>query len=324
MADAAAGAETILLADIGGTTARFALLRAGRIETVTHLPVADYAEPLQAVRGYLAMAGGPPPRAAAMAVAGPVEGGCARLTNGRWTVEAAALTAALDLRRVRLVNDFEAQAWALPRLGVNDLVQVGRGSPHPGAAMAVLGPGTGLGVAGFLPDEEAGGRAVVGEGGHATLAAADAREAALIARLREAFGHASAERALSGPGLVNLARAIAAEDRLPAPPEEAEAVVRGALDGRCPACAAALEAFCALLGGFAGDLALLLGARGGVYLAGGIVPRFIDALKASSFRARFEAKGRFCNYLAAIPTYVVVHPDPAFLGLAALSESRGT
>ena len=317
-----AAAGPTLLADIGGTNARLALLHDDHgVTDVARLAVADFAEPLSAFRTYLDRhSGATPPVAAIIAVAGPVEGNRARLTNGAWSLEAGELASDLGLSRVRLVNDYEALARALPYLGLDDLAPVGGGHPAADASMLVLGPGTGLGVGAFLPNPEGGGRAVVGEGGHATLAAGDHREAALIARLRAEFGHVSAERVLSGPGLVNLARAIAAEDGLGAPPQTPEAVTEAAVSGACPACVAALEAFWRMLGGFAGDLALVFGARGGVYLAGGIAPRFADVLRASDFRARFEDKGRFRQYLEAVPSYVVVHPDPAFLGLAALAE----
>lgn len=316
-----AAAAPTLLADIGGTNARLAMVNDGRVSDVTRVAVADFAEPLSAFRAYLDQrSGGPPPVDAIIAVAGPVEGDHARLTNGAWSLNAGELASALGLSRVRLVNDYEALAWALPHLGLDDLAPVGGGHPAADAPMVVLGPGTGLGVGAFLPDPEGGGRAVIGEGGHATLAAGDGREAALIAGLRAEFGHVSAERVLSGPGLVNLARALAAEEGLDTPPRTPEEITHAAVSGACPACAAALDIFWRMLGGFAGDLALVFGARGGVYLAGGIAPGFVEAIRASGFRPRFESKGRIRQYLEAVPSYVVVHPDPAFLGLAALAE----
>ncbi len=158
------------------------------------------------------------------------------------------------------------------------------------------------------------------EGGHATLAASSEREAALIAVLRRQFAHVSAERVLSGPGLVNLHRAIAIVDRLDVVPRTAADITRAALDGSCDTCRQALDAFCSFLGSVAGDIALLFGARGGVFIGGGIVPRLVNHLGNTDFRRRFEAKGRFEGYLAPIPVRIITRPDPAFLGLAALAH----
>ena len=192
--------------------------------------------------------------------------------------------------------------------------------PVPGAPAVVLGPGTGLGIATYLPPPR-GPAVIVGEGGHATMAASDDREAAVLAALRTRFGHVSAERVLSGDGLVQLYETRAAIEKRAVPPRSAAEITETAIAGGDADCAAALELFCALLGGLAGDLALTLGARGGVYIAGGIAPRVAEVLAASAFRDRFEAKGRFRAYLAPIPAWVVLHPAPAFLGLAALCET---
>lgn len=309
-----------LLADIGGTNARFALTRDGRIEGETHLAVADHPGPVEALREVLArLHPSPPPRRAALAVAGPVEGDTVRLTNSAWVVAAGQLRAAFGFETVKVVNDFGAIAWAVPGLAQEDLVPIGGGRPVPDAPVAVLGPGTGLGVAGLIPARD-GPLVLATEGGHVTMAAADEREGALIDRLRRRVGHVSAERVLSGAGLVQLYETVAELDAWPAPARDAAAVVAHALAGDCPASAAALATFCDMLGTMAGNVALTLGARGGVYLAGGIVPRFVDYLRGSAFRARFEAKGRFSDYLAKIPTWVIVHPDPAFLGLIRLLE----
>ncbi|MFQ6017542.1 MAG: glucokinase [Kiloniellaceae bacterium] len=309
-----------LLVDIGGTNARFALAGAGGIGHETRLAVADYPGPVEALRAFLERTGpAPPPRRAALAVAGPVQGDSARLTNSPWKVAAADLRAAFGFERITLVNDFAAVAWAVPRLAAHDLVKIGGGQARPSAPAAVIGPGTGLGVAGLVPAED-GPLVLVSEGGHVTMAPADAREDRILDRLRRGFGHVSAERVLSGGGLVNLYEALAELDGSTAPPRTAAEIAAQALAGDCPMSAAALQAFCAMLGTVAGNLALTLGAGAGVYIAGGIVPRFPEYLEASNFRARFEAKGRFRDYLAAIPTWVVVHPDPAFLGLAGLLE----
>jgi glucokinase len=310
-----------LLADIGGTNARFALAQPGG--PVSHIAVmraADHAGVAQAAEAYLAATGlSVRPAAAAFAVASPVIGDAIHFTNSPWSFSIAALQARLGLARLTVVNDFVAVALAVPHLRDVERIQIGSGAPAAGAPIAVLGPGTGLGVAALVP-HKGGWLPVATEGGHATLAAADEREAAIAAAMRKTTrtGHLSAERALSGPGLVRLCAAIAAVDGLAAAPDDPQRITERAIAGTDALCRATLDMFCAMLGGFAGNLALSYGALGGVYIGGGIVPDFPDYLARSAFRARFEAKGRFRDYLAAIPTYVVAHPQPAFLGLARL------
>lgn len=312
--------QQALLADIGGTNARFALLQDGVIANEARLRVADYAGALEAVRAFLQpLDGGVRLRLAVLAFAGPIENGTARLTNGAWQISAAELSEAFGIEMVRLVNDFAAIAWALPKLGKEDLAKVGGGRPVEAAPLAVIGPGTGLGVAGFIPGRPQP-RVLTTEGGHVTMAPADARESAILDHLRGRFGHVSAERVLSGEGLENLFRALAAMDGLSVPTRRDAEILERALTGGCAASVAALDCFCSMLGTVAGNLGLTLGSLGGVYVAGGIVPRFVQHLAASRFRERFEAKGRFRPYLARIPTYVVVHPEPAFLGLMNLLE----
>lgn len=308
---------TALLADIGGTNARFALLRNGRIGEIERYAVAAHPDLASAARHFLA--GLRPAVAvdrAAIAVAGPVSHGEARLTNANWQVSARALSHAFGWSPVAVLNDFAAIALALPRLRADDLVPIGNGEAEGGAPLAVLGPGTGLGVAGLIPTRPAP-VPLVTEGGHVTMPAADDDDALVIGRLRQRYGHVSAERILSGHGLVTLYGVLAEFEGREAPEVDAAAVVDAACRGDDALARAALDRFCAMLGTVAGDLALTVGARGGVYIAGGMVPRFIGLLRASEFRERFEAKGRFREYLAAVPTWVVTRPDPTFLGLAA-------
>jgi glucokinase len=312
----------MLLADIGATNARFALLHAGQgVGPVRTLAVADHPQLTDAVAAFLdghkLSIGG-----AMLAVAGPVDDDRCVLTNCAWTVDAAELRRALGVAAVRVVNDFEAAAWSLPALQPAHLVALGGGRSADGAPMVVLGPGSGLGVACHVPRD---GRPLViaTEGGHATLAAASAREDAVIEWLRGRFGHVSAERALSGPGLENLYRALAALDGAEVPERDAVEITRTGLAGTCPVSRAALDMFCAMLGTFAGNAALSFGARGGVYIAGGIAPRIVGHLAGSQFRARFEAKGRFRGYVENIPARVIVHPDYAFIGLTSLIERGG-
>lgn len=318
-------AGVALLGDVGGTNARFAIWRAGGggAEQMATLAVAEHRGIVPALRTFL---DGIPDelrralRWGILAVAGPVDDRRAVLTNGRWRIDAGTIESRLGLERVVLLNDFAAQAFALPQLRTRDIVKVGGGRPARACPRAVLGPGTGLGVAALIPAVPDA-IVVTGEGGHATMASANDREAAILAALRRRFGHVSAERVLSGEGLVNLYRLIASEagrkHRRPPTPEE---ITDRAVAGSCPESRAALDMFCAMLGTVAGNLALTYGARGGVYVAGGIVPRFTEFFARSAFRERFEAKGRFHGYVAAIPTYVVVHPTPGFAGLAALAR----
>jgi glucokinase len=214
----------------------------------------------------------------------------------------------------RLLNDFEAVAHALPLLGSADLTKIGGGAGERISPMAVLGPGTGLGVACLVqqPDQAV---VIQSEGGHATLAGTCDREDQIIQQLRERFGHASAERALSGPGLKNIYQAIGALDKVATPLPDATQITSSALRSECTIAVEALNIFCGFLGSFAANVALTFGARGGVYIAGGISPRIVDFLHRSQFRARFEAKGRFREYLRAVPVHVITHPAAAFIGL---------
>jgi glucokinase len=311
---------TTLLGDIGGTNARFALLAEGKLGTIVPLPVAEHANAIEAISHFLSHhAGSLVPSAAILAIAGPVVGDRCVILNSQWVIDASELRAAYGFEKVRLLNDFEALAWALPHLTASDAFTIGDGRAAPDAPMVVLGPGTGLGVAAVVPTTQ--GRVVIAsEGGHATLPAVSAREAAVIGKLREQFGHVSAERALSGPGLENLYRAIAVLDAVTVEERGAEAITQAAIDGTCPVSRAAVDMFCAMLGTVASDLALIFRAQGGIYIAGGIAPRILDFITRSEFRARFVAKGRYRNYLAAIPTSVILRPDVAFLGLQSLLE----
>lgn len=309
--------DGILLADVGGTNVRFAVLRGTEVGTVSHLEVADHASFADAMAVYLAAAAGTV-RSAVLAVAGVVTGERCPLTNNDWIIDAAELRARFGLTAVLIVNDFEAIAWALPQLAPADLKQIGGGRPLAGAPMAVLGPGTGLGVAACVP--HTGGDFIIhSEGGHATAPAGNAREAVVVAALRAEFEHVSIERLLSGPGLENLYRALAAIEQAQPPERSAADIVQAARDATCPVSRAALDMFCAMLGDTAGNLALTFGAKGGVYIAGGVTAHLGGEIERSAFRARFEAKGRMRGYVAPIPVYLIVHSDPAFVGLRALA-----
>lgn len=309
-----------LVADIGGTHARFALLDAhGRPSQVRVLKCANYPELETAILAYLARVGDVRPSAAVIAIANPVTGDRIAMTNHHWSFSTRELQAQLGLASLTVVNDFAALAAALPLLTSRELVQIGGGAAVPDTPIGVLGPGTGLGVAGLIrvgkhwcP--------LAGEGGHVTLAPADDFESDILARLRQRWSHVSAERILSGPGLVVLREAIGAMRQQLVEPLDPAEITRRALAGSDALCRETLATFCAMLGSVAGNLALTLGARGGIYLGGGILTQLGSYLAESPFRARFEAKGRFASYLAAIPCYVIRAEQPALLGASRFFE----
>jgi glucokinase len=312
--------ERVLLADIGGTNARFACLDGARLGPIASVAVEDYPRFDQAVTAFLGRTGAwTPVSGAVLAVAGAVEKNHASITNSSWVIDAAELQNAFRLEYVRIINDFEAIAWSLPRLAATDLFPIGGGEPVAAAPAVVLGPGTGLGLACFLPQADAS-IVISTEGGHVTLPGTSRREDAVIAHLRGRFEHVSAERAVSGPGLANLYEALAALDDAVVAVRSGVEITDAALNGNCRFSREALDMFCAMLGTIAGNAALTFGARGGVYIGGGIAPRITDYLARSQFRTRFEAKGRFRPYVAAIPSSVIVHPEPAFIGLRSLAR----
>lgn len=310
---------SFLIADIGGTNARFAIVdQEGAIGAPRTLACADFPGPAAAARAYIeATAAKEPPLRGAFAVASPVTGDAIDMTNHPWIFSIDGVRRDLDLEKLDVINDFTAIALSVPHLEAGGRRRIGGGEALPGAPIAVLGPGTGLGVSGLVPSAE-GWLALATEGGHVSLAAMTAREEAVIGILRRKFGHASAERAVSGPGLVNLYNALAELEGVEVASLTPATITERAMAGNCPRSRDALALFTAFLGTVASNLALSLGARGGVYMAGGILPKLADAFDEESFRARFENKGRFYGYLTAIPTYLITHEHPAFLGLAGM------
>jgi glucokinase len=313
--------ELGLIGDIGATNARFALVHPDGTTTAARVyALNDYPSLHEAIAAYLAeespSAG---PGQAVLAVASPITGDRVTLTNHPWTFSVEAVRKHFGLRRFRVINDFAANAVAVPHLATRDRVQIGSGSPAADAPIGVIGPGTGLGMSALMP--MAGGwTPIEGEGGHGTMAPADARESAVLELMRRRYDHVSAERVLSGPGLVNLYNVLCELAAVPAAPFTPSQITDPRMWSEDPRTRDATAMFCAMLGTVAGNLALTLGARGGVYIAGGIVPKLGAAFAESDFRKRFEAKGRFRSYLAAIPTYVIMRPLPALLGAAALLE----
>ena len=309
-----------LLGDIGATNVRFALLSNDVLGSIKWFTVADFPRFTDAVTAFLdCHCRHVSVRGALLAVAGPVANDRCMLTNSAWTIDASELCAAFSFAKVHILNDFEATALSLPLLTAADLYPVGGGKAVLGTPMAVLGPGSGLGVACFVPGSQSS-IVIASEGGHATMAATSDREDAIIDYLRRQFSHVSAERVVSGSGLENLYSAVIAIDGIEAPKRNAAEITNAALDGTCPVARAALDLFCAMLGTIAGNVALMFGARGGVFIAGGIAPRLTEYIARSEFRARFEHKGRFRQYLASIPSSIVVHPAATFMGLRSIAE----
>lgn len=314
-----------LLGDVGGTNARFAWQSAAGapIESVCTYPCRDHATLLDAMRHYLREQGKAVPPACCIGIATPMVGDRVSMTNHHWAFSISELERDLGVRRLLVINDFTALALSLPSLGAAELLQVGGQAPAAGAPVALVGPGTGLGVSGLLPAPKGAGLIpITGEGGHVTLAPANDDEAAVIAELRRRFGHASAERAVSGPGLVNLYDSLCALAGQAPQPLTAAQVTEAAIRGTDAHCVRALEMFLSMLGTVAGNLALTLGARGGVYLGGGILPRLGQRVLSSGLREAFEHKGRYKAYLAPIPIFVIhAEQSPALLGASrALDE----
>lgn len=305
-----------LIADIGATQSRCAVIDGdGRIQAAEVFQNRHFDSLQELLRGYLRQCPDCP-GSAALAVAAPILEDDVSMPNLGWRFSQGSLMGELDLRELVVVNDFAAVAWGLPALTAADLHKVGGGAAVAGTAMATLGPGSGLGVATVAPcgDQWA---VVEGEGGNITFTGVTPEQQAVSDRIRAQHGHCSAESLLSGPGLVNVYMALAALQGRNADRPSPAQVSRAAADGEALACEAR-DMFFEVLGAVAGNLALTVGARGGVFIAGGIVPRLLEPLERSGFRECFEAKGRYRYYLEAIPTYVITEPYPAFLGLRRL------
>ena len=309
-----------LVGDVGGTNARFAILdSAGVPSAPVTSRVADFPSIAAAIETFAAERGIAKLHSAAIAMANPVVGDQVKLTNSHWSFSIERTREALGLAALRVVNDFTALALSVPYLPDGEVAQVGGGEALPGHAIGVIGPGTGLGVSGLVPCGTAW-SALQGEGGHVTVSLSTVRERAVRDRLAERFGHVSAERFLSGPGLVNVVGALREIDGAEMVATSPADITRLGLDGSDEHCVEALEIFCRLLGSCAGNLALTLGAEGGVRIGGGVVPRLGEFFHRSGFRDAFEAKGRMQGYLARIPTHVIHSPYPALIGAAQLLD----
>ena len=308
---------TGLVGDIGGTHARLALVdEEGHIRHPVTYDERNYPSLTEVIATYLEKTlGRKRPGRAVLAVAGPVVDGEIQFTNNSWRASEGELFVAFEFESVRLINDFAAQALAAPVLPADTLRRIGpdvRGADF--APLVVMGAGTGFGVAG-LARSERGDVEVAGEGGHGAFAPSDETEVQILGLLNRRFGRTSIERILSGPGLFNLYQALA-EIRGATPSLADEAAVSAAAAQGDSLANEALDRFCAILGSVAGDLALTFGARGGVYISGGLAPRMADRLEAGDFRRRFEAKGRMSDFMAEIPTTLIQHPYAALVGAA--------
>ncbi len=310
-----------LVADIGGTNARFALVPERSTEPQQEVSVrcADFEGLEQAIRSYLADHNNPTVQEAALDVATGITGDFIQLTNGPWRFSIEQTRQALGLKRLMVINDFTALALAVPKLQQRELRKVGGGNAVPDTAITVIGPGTGLGVSGLI---RVGARWVPlqGEGGHVTFSPVNEREIDVLRWLQQRFDHVSAERVVSGMGLKNLYQALSSIDGAAVRPYSPAEITGAALSDADKRCKEALDMFCAILGGTASDLVLTLGARSGCYIGGGIVPRLGEYFDRSPFRDRFERKGRFSNYVAAIPTYIITATNPALRGLATMFD----
>ncbi|HEV7458689.1 MAG TPA: glucokinase [Roseococcus sp.] len=300
-----------LIADLGGTNARFALAEGGRHGRIIALRVKEHDGPAPAIRQALHRLGlGGAPTRLVCALAAPIEAGPIRLTNAPWVLDREALGRELGIGQVEFLNDLEATAWSLPALAPEDLRTLHAGKAVPGTPLLVVAPGTGLGMAAM-----AGGQALATEAGHSAFAPGDALEDALLAHLRGTHGPVSNEDLLSGSGLPRLYAALAEMRGGQRSPKNAATIADAARGGDILA-QEAVGVFWRALGGFCGDAALLLGARGGVYLAGGAAQKLFDLLPVEAFLNRFRDKPKMQAYLSRIPVHVIIHDQPALMGLA--------
>ncbi|WP_410014147.1 glucokinase [Sodalis sp. C49] len=306
-----------LVGDVGGTNARLALcdMDNGAISHIHTYSGKDYATLEAVIRHYLT-AQKVEATEACIAIACPITDDWVDMTNSTWAFSIKAMKDSLGLARLEVINDFTAVSMAVPMLAAGDVVQFGGTQAQAQGPIAVYGAGTGLGVCHLLHLDQRW-ISLPGEGGHVDFAPNSKEEADVLAVLRGEFGHVSAERVLSGPGLVNLYRSLVTIDGRVPDSLEPQQVTEQAVDGSNDDCRRALSLFCVLMGRFGGNLALNMGTFGGVYIAGGLVPRFLEFFRASGFRAAFEDKGRFNDYVRDIPVFLIRHEQPGLLGAGA-------
>lgn len=313
----------ILLADVGGTNARFTLeIEPRKFAAILVLKCADYPTLSDAIRAYLQHplaleAGAAGVRKAGIAIANPINSDVVKMTNHNWSFSIQSVQNEFNFAPLLVVNDFKALAMALPHLNHTQKYQVGEGQPQNNAPIGLLGAGTGLGVSGLIPTRT-GWIALDSEGGHTSFSPNTQREIDILQFALQRYPHVSSERLMSGSGIQLIYQALAAHQSLNVEMFDTPEITRRALSNECPLCVETLSTFCEMLGSMASNLAVLLGAKGGVYVGGGIVPRLGQFFNNSNFRERFVQKGRFVQYLSQIPTYVITEPYPAFIGISAL------
>jgi len=307
-----------LLGDIGGTNARFALVHGdgSPITQEVTLPTGQFPDLAAAASSYLQQVGQSGVRQACIAIANPIDGDALKMTNNHWQFSIEATRQTLGLDSLLMLNDWEAMAMAAPALLGSDLEQIGSGEPVSNAPKGLIGPGTGLGVSSLVRSRRGDWVPIAGEGGHVSMSPTCEREADILRILWRTHPHVSVERVVSGMGLENLYRAICELNGTEAENLVAAQVTTRALATQDVACEEALDRMCRLLGNAAANLAVTLGARGGIYIGGGVIGRLGDYFAQSGFRAAFEAKGRFENYMRRIPTYVIRAEQPALIGCA--------
>lgn len=303
-----------LVGDIGGTNARLALcdLNTHALDFIENYSCDDFDSLESIIQIYLSKVG-VAIADACIAIACPIEGDRVKMTNQHWTFSIQEMKANLSLRTLEVINDFTAISYAVPMLSDDDVLKVTGTTPQPGKPKVIFGAGTGMGVAHLLEVNQRW-ISIPGEGGHRAFSSASEEEDHILAFLRKQYGHVSVERLLSGPGLVNIYHGL--RDYLGLAPEDISPMelTSRASNGSCDVCTKALTIFCSALGGFGGDLALNMGAFGGVYIAGGVVPKFLDFFLSSPFKEAFLDKGRFKDYLKDIPVYLIQAHQVGLLG----------
>ena len=311
-----------LIADIGGTNARFALIREGSLDPrfIVNLSVDDYVSIDLAIDAYLTQVDAVTPTKFCIAIACPTHNDSIKMTNNGWAFSKEALRQRFNLERLDVINDYAAMAFAAANLTEDQVVQVGQGEPLDNFPIAVLGAGTGLGVSGLVRAKGLS-MPVVSEGGHVDFAPTTEQEIEILRWLMRHYDHVSAERLVSGMGIQNIYHALAdlRDEKVEA--ISPAAISQLALVSSDRLALDTLEQFCQIYGSVAGNLALSYGAQGGVFVTGGIVPRMLDYFQTSGFRERFTAKGRFSDYMSTIPTYVMVAEQPGLIGAAAALQS---
>ena len=311
-----------LVADIGGTHARFALLDGDDLLIMQHkFKCIEYPDIVNAINAYLSVVGDPIIEHAAIAIANPIDGDTVKMTNHHWTFSIEKTRRALKLKTLIFKNDLTALAMSIPKLPLHELRQLGGKPSQHISVLAVIAPGTGLGVSGLI---NAGNRWVPlqSEGGHVSLSPGNAREIAILEHCWESYEHVSAERVISGMGYQNLYRAICSLEGAVPKNYSAFEISQQALIGADSICKETLHTFCGILGSTAGNLVLTLGAFDGIYIGGGIVPSLGCYFDDSTFRARFEAKGRFRDRLSQVPVYIIQSENPVLQGIGQVFSSH--